>query len=64
MPIGAGGFALPVGSGDRILVTAILPRRTAHDFLKCFSKGACGFVPEGLRDFGNGIAGIRHFVPG
>ena len=30
--------------------TAVLPRRTAHGFLKRFGEGACGFVAKGLRD--------------
>jgi hypothetical protein len=56
--------ALALCRRNRILATAVLPRRTAHDFLKSFGEGARGFVAERLRDFGDGIAAIRHSLRG
>src|SRR5437773_2991152 len=44
--------------------TIVFPRRTSHHFLKGFGEGACGFVAKGLRDFRDGIAGIRYSVSG
>jgi hypothetical protein len=46
------------------MLTAILPRRTAHDFLKSFGEGTGGFVAERPCDFGDAIAGIRDSVRG
>jgi len=54
--------SLAICSGNRILATAILPRRTAHNFLKSFGESACGFVAERPRDFRDGIAGIRQSI--
>src|SRR5882757_6747277 len=45
-PIGANGFSPAMGRGDRILTTAILPRRRAHDPLEGRAEGAFGFVAE------------------
>ena len=59
----AASRSLYVG-GNRILATAVLVRRTAHDFLKGFREGASGFVAKGPRDFRNRIAGVCYSVPG